>query len=138
MVPRAVIMKTGLKTVNNAKPVNTVRSVNTARPFSTARYFNIVRPSYTDHPKSTVSCARPKTNFQNQAQSTVKRPFYKKTTLTKRSNNQNINTGKQTVNTVRPNVNTVRSNSQLNEKGFVDSGCSRHMSRNKAHLSDFK
>ncbi|GJW28787.1 putative ribonuclease H-like domain-containing protein [Tanacetum coccineum] len=37
MVPRAVLMKTGLKTVNNAKPVNIVRSVNTARPFSTAR-----------------------------------------------------------------------------------------------------
>ncbi|GKC62426.1 putative ribonuclease H-like domain-containing protein, partial [Tanacetum coccineum] len=36
MVPRAVLMKTGLKTVNNAKPLNTVRSVNTARSFSTA------------------------------------------------------------------------------------------------------
>ncbi|GJS78048.1 putative ribonuclease H-like domain-containing protein [Tanacetum coccineum] len=33
-------------------------------------------------------------------------------------------------------VNT--SNSQLNDKGFVDSGCSRHMSGNIAHLSDFK
>ncbi|GJT43573.1 putative ribonuclease H-like domain-containing protein [Tanacetum coccineum] len=32
MVPRAVLMKTGLKTVN------TVRSVNTDRPFSTARF----------------------------------------------------------------------------------------------------
>ncbi|GJW07497.1 putative ribonuclease H-like domain-containing protein, partial [Tanacetum coccineum] len=30
------------------------------------------------------------------------------------------------------------SNSQLNEKGFVDSGCSRYMSGNIAHLSDFK
>ncbi|GJU53217.1 gag-pol polyprotein [Tanacetum coccineum] len=52
---------------------------------------------------------------------------------------------------IRPNVNTVRargfnavkpsacwSNYQLNEKGFVDSGCSRHMSGNIAHLSDFK
>ncbi|GJW30542.1 retrovirus-related pol polyprotein from transposon TNT 1-94 [Tanacetum coccineum] len=91
---RAVLMKTGLKTIKNAKPLSTVRSVNTARPFSTAR---------------------------------------------------------QTVNTVRPNVNTVRargfnavkpsacwSNSQLNDKGFVDSGCSRHMSGNIAHLSDFK
>ncbi|GJU65224.1 ribonuclease H-like domain-containing protein [Tanacetum coccineum] len=122
-----------------------------------------VRPSYTAHPKSIVLCARPKTHFQNQAQSTVQRPFYKSTTLTKRSNNQNINTGRQTVNTVRPNVNTVRarrfnnvkpstcwvwrpinpngaslSNSQLNDKGFVDSGCSRHMSGNIAHLSDFK
>ncbi|GJQ90443.1 putative ribonuclease H-like domain-containing protein [Tanacetum coccineum] len=32
----------------------------------------------------------------------------------------------------------VQSNSQLNDKGFVDSGCSRHMSGNIAHLSDFK
>ncbi|GKF52298.1 hypothetical protein Tco_0148765, partial [Tanacetum coccineum] len=36
MVPRAVLMKTGLKTVKNAKPLSTVRSVNTARPVSTA------------------------------------------------------------------------------------------------------
>ncbi|GJZ92379.1 putative ribonuclease H-like domain-containing protein [Tanacetum coccineum] len=159
MVPRAVLMKTGLKTVKNTKPLSTVRSVNTARPVSTARCVNTVRPHNTAHPKPTVSCARPKTHFQNQAQ----RPFFKNTTLTNRSNIQNINTGRQTVNTVRPNVNTVRargfnavkpsacwvwrpikpngaslSNSQLNEKGFVDSGCSRHMSGNIAHLSDFK
>ncbi|GJU90483.1 putative ribonuclease H-like domain-containing protein [Tanacetum coccineum] len=81
---RAVLMKTGLKTVNTARPVNIVRSVNTGRPFSTARSFNTVRPSYTAHPKSTVHCARPRTYFQNQAQSTVHRPFYKRTTLTKR------------------------------------------------------
>ncbi|GJU39081.1 putative ribonuclease H-like domain-containing protein [Tanacetum coccineum] len=163
MVPRAVLMKTGLKTVKNAKPLSTARSVNTARPFSTARTVNTVRPYNTAHPKSTVSCARPKSHFQNKAQLTVQRPFYKNTALTKRSNIQNINTGRQTVNTVRPNVNTVRarefnavkpsacwvwrpikpngaslSNSQLNDKGFVDSGCSRHMSGNIAHLSDFK
>ncbi|GKC00087.1 hypothetical protein Tco_0986223 [Tanacetum coccineum] len=59
-----------------------VRSVNTARPFSTARSFNTVRPSYTAHPKSIVHCARPRTYFQNQAQSTVQRPFYKRTALT--------------------------------------------------------
>ncbi|GJW48513.1 ribonuclease H-like domain-containing protein [Tanacetum coccineum] len=140
MVPRAVLMRTGLKTVKNAKPLSTVRSVNTVRPVSTARFVNTVRPYNTAHPKPTVSCARPKTHFQNQAQ----RSFYKNTALTKRSNIQNINTAKQAVNTVRPNVNTVRargfnaSNSQLNEKGFVDSGCSRHMSGNIAHLSDFK
>ncbi|GKF75705.1 hypothetical protein Tco_0225149, partial [Tanacetum coccineum] len=140
---------------NHEKPVNTVRSVNTARPFSTARSVNPVRPYYTAHPKSTVSCARPKTHIQNQAHSTVQRPFYKSTTLTKRSNNQNINTGRQNVNTVRARrFNAVKpsacwvwrpikpngaslSNSQLNEKGFVDSGCSRHMSRNIAHL-DFE
>ncbi|GJV79848.1 putative ribonuclease H-like domain-containing protein [Tanacetum coccineum] len=81
MAPRAVLMKTGLKTVNTARPINTVRSVNTGRPFSTARSFNTVRPSYTAHLKSTVHCARPRTYFQNQAQSTVHRPFYKRTTL---------------------------------------------------------
>ncbi|GJQ96295.1 hypothetical protein Tco_0007434 [Tanacetum coccineum] len=83
MAPKAVLMKTGLKSVNTARPVNTVRSVNTGRPFSTARSFNTVRPSYTAHPKSI-------------------------------------------------------SNSQLNDKGFVDSGCSRHMTGNIAHLLDFK
>ncbi|GKA54740.1 retrovirus-related pol polyprotein from transposon TNT 1-94 [Tanacetum coccineum] len=92
MAPRAVLMKIGLKTVNNARPVNTVRSVHTSRPFSTARSFNTVRPSYTTHPKSTSNCARPNTYFQNQAQSIVHRPFYKRTTLRKRSYKQNVNT----------------------------------------------
>ncbi|GJU22153.1 putative ribonuclease H-like domain-containing protein [Tanacetum coccineum] len=138
MAPRAVLMKTGLKFVNTARTVNTVR------------------PSYTAHPKSTVHCARPRTYFQNQAQSTVHRPFYKRTALTKRCFNQRFNTGRQTVNTVRARgFNAVKpsacwvwrpikpngaslSNSQLNDKGFVDSGCSRHMTGNITHLSDFK
>ncbi|GJV66517.1 hypothetical protein Tco_1482026 [Tanacetum coccineum] len=51
------------------------------------------------------------------------------------------------VNTARPYtapVNDVRATRvnagkpQLNDKGFVDSGCSRHMTRNIAYLSDFK
>ncbi|GKC80809.1 ribonuclease H-like domain-containing protein [Tanacetum coccineum] len=108
MVPRAVLMKTGLKTINKARHVNTVRSVNTGRPFSTARSFNTVRPSYTAHPKSTSNCARPMTYFQNQVQSTVHMPFYKRTALTKRSYNQNVNTRRQNVNTGKQNVNTVR------------------------------
>ncbi|GJS20947.1 hypothetical protein Tco_0449579 [Tanacetum coccineum] len=83
MAPRAVLMKTGLKLVNTARPVNTVRSVNTDRPFSTARSFNTIRPSYTAHPKSTIHYARPRIYFQNQAQSTVHMPFYKRTALTK-------------------------------------------------------
>ncbi|GJS38358.1 hypothetical protein Tco_0563401 [Tanacetum coccineum] len=95
MAQRAILMKTGLKSVNTARPVNT------GRPFSTARSFNTVRPSYTAHPKSTVHCARPRTYFQNQAQSTVHVPFYKRTTLTKRCFNQRFNTDRQTVNTIR-------------------------------------
>ncbi|GJU75675.1 hypothetical protein Tco_1272745 [Tanacetum coccineum] len=38
---------------------------------------------------------------------------------------------------IKPNGASL-SNSQLNDKGFVDSGCSRHMTGNIAHLSDFK
>ncbi|GKD94606.1 hypothetical protein Tco_1374443 [Tanacetum coccineum] len=113
MAPRAVLMKTGLKIVNNARPVNTIRSINTGRPFSTARSFNTVRPSYTAHPKSTIHCARPRTYFQNQAQSTVHRPFYKKTALTNRCLNKRFNTGStNSISTVSSTVNTVR------ERGF--------------------
>ncbi|GJX50572.1 hypothetical protein Tco_0277417 [Tanacetum coccineum] len=104
MAPRAVLMKTGLKSFNTARPVNTVRSVNTGRPFSTARSSNTVRPFYTDHPKSTIQYARPRTYFQNQAQSTVHRPFSKRTTFTKRCFNQKFDTGRpfrSTVNTVK-------------------------------------
>ncbi|GJZ21524.1 hypothetical protein Tco_0558563 [Tanacetum coccineum] len=146
MAPRAVLMKTDLKSVNTAT------SVNTGRPFSTARSFNTVRPSYTAHTKSTVHCARLRTYFQNQAQSNVHRPFYKRTTLTNRCFNQRFNTSRQTVNTVRARgFNAVKPSScwvwrpikpngasQLNDKGFVDSACSRHMTRNITHLSDFK
>ncbi|GKF18147.1 hypothetical protein Tco_0063065 [Tanacetum coccineum] len=98
MAPRAVSMKTGLKSFN------TVRSVNTGRPFSTARSFSTVRPFYTAHPKSTIHCARPRTNFQNQAQSTIHRPFYKRTALTKRCFNQRFNTDRP----FRSIVNTVK------------------------------
>ncbi|GJX08201.1 hypothetical protein Tco_0196133, partial [Tanacetum coccineum] len=61
MSPKGVLMKTSLT------PVNTVRPVNTA------------------HPKTTVHSAKSKTHFSKQAQSTAKRPFYKQTTLTRRS-----------------------------------------------------
>ncbi|GJW04176.1 hypothetical protein Tco_1563032 [Tanacetum coccineum] len=48
------------------------------------------------------------------------------------------------VNTARPNlavVNDVRANQghpQKEDQGYVDSGCSRHMTRNMSYLSDFK
>ncbi|GJY48611.1 putative ribonuclease H-like domain-containing protein [Tanacetum coccineum] len=61
MSPKAVLLKTGLT------PLNTVRPVNTA------------------HPKTAVHSAKSKTHFFKQAQSTAKRPFYKQTTLTRRS-----------------------------------------------------
>ncbi|GJR18564.1 putative ribonuclease H-like domain-containing protein [Tanacetum coccineum] len=113
MSPKAVLMKTGLT------PVNTVRLVNTA------------------HPKTTVHSAKSKTHFSKQAQSTAKRPFYKQTTLTRRSVHEakrHYYTGRHyAVNTARSysgQVNAVRGKGvmtgkpQHDDKGFVDSGCS--------------
>ncbi|GJY33145.1 ribonuclease H-like domain-containing protein [Tanacetum coccineum] len=121
MSPKAVLLKTGLT------PVNTVRPVNTA------------------HPKTAVHSAKSKTHFSKQAQSTAKRPFYKQTTLTRRSLHEakrHYYTGRHNaVNTARSytgQVNAVRGKPQHDDKGFVDSGCSRHMTGNIAYLSDFK
>ncbi|GJU50940.1 putative ribonuclease H-like domain-containing protein [Tanacetum coccineum] len=90
MAPRAVLMKTGLRPLNTARPVNTA------------------------HPKTTVYSARPMSYFSKSAQSTVKRPYQTKTTLTNNYFNQKVNTVKGKVNTARPNaVNTARPNSAV-------------------------
>ncbi|GJV45956.1 putative ribonuclease H-like domain-containing protein [Tanacetum coccineum] len=87
MVPRLVLMKTGLRSLNTARPINIA------------------------HPKTTVYSARPMP---------------------------------KAVNTDRPNsavVNAVRTNQghpQKEDQGYVDSGCSRHMTGNMSNLSDFK
>ncbi|GJW35288.1 putative ribonuclease H-like domain-containing protein [Tanacetum coccineum] len=128
MTPRAVLMKTGLKPLNTARPVNTA------------------------HPKTIVYRARPMSCFSKLAQSTVKRPYQSRTTLTNKNSNQKVNTAKEkvytakpkAVNTARPTsavVNAVRANqghSQKEDQGYVDSGCSRHMTGNMSYLSYFK
>ncbi|GJY20518.1 putative ribonuclease H-like domain-containing protein [Tanacetum coccineum] len=90
MVPRAVLMKTGLKSFNTARTVNTA------------------------HPKSIVFSAKPMSRFSKSAQSTVKRPYQSKTVLTNKIFSQKVNTAKVKVNTVRPKaVNTARPNSEV-------------------------
>ncbi|GKE17488.1 hypothetical protein Tco_1425065 [Tanacetum coccineum] len=116
MAPRAVLMKTGLKSFNTARPVNTVRSVNTGRPFSTARPF-----------RSTVNTVRARGfNAVKPSACWVWRPI--------KLNGASLVFNKYNYIDAQGKSN----NSQLNDKGFVDSGCSRHMTGNIAHLSDFK
>nr|GEW89064.1 hypothetical protein [Tanacetum cinerariifolium] len=141
-----------------------IESKNTARPVSTA------------HPKTTVYSARPTLCFLKSAQSTVKRPYQQRTSLTNKIFCQKVNTAKgkfytarskpvntsrprlvntarprpvniarpRPVNTARPNsavVNVVRVNQihpQKEYQGYVDSGCSRHMTGNMSYLSEFK
>ncbi|GJU49694.1 putative ribonuclease H-like domain-containing protein [Tanacetum coccineum] len=90
IVPRAVLMKTGLRPLNTARPVNTA------------------------HPKTTVYSARPMSYFSKSLQSTVKRPYQMRTTLTNKYFCQKVNTARpKTVNTARLNktvVNDVRAN----------------------------
>ncbi|GJV65139.1 ribonuclease H-like domain-containing protein [Tanacetum coccineum] len=116
-----VLLKTGLTSLNTVKHVNTA------------------------HPKIAVHSAKSKTHFSKQVQSTAKRPIYKQTALTRTS----VHTAKRhyytrrynAVNTARSytgQVNVVRGKPQHDDKGFVDSGCSRHMTGNIAYLSDFK
>ncbi|GJS10433.1 hypothetical protein Tco_0367229 [Tanacetum coccineum] len=90
MVPRAVLMKTGLRPLNTARPVNTA------------------------HPKTTVYSARPMSHFSKSAQSTVKRPYQIRTTLTNKNFSQKVNTAKGKFYTARPKaVNTARPNSAV-------------------------
>ncbi|GKB08976.1 ribonuclease H-like domain-containing protein [Tanacetum coccineum] len=124
IVPRAVLMKTGLKPLNTARPVNTA------------------------HPKKIVYSARPMSRFSKPAQSTIRRPIQMKTTLTNKNLNQKVNTTKApnsaVVNAVRANMaNAVKASAywghpQNEDQGYVVSGCSRHMTGNMSYLTDFK
>ncbi|GJU85577.1 putative ribonuclease H-like domain-containing protein [Tanacetum coccineum] len=137
-VPRAVLMKFGLKALNTARQ-NSSRAavlVNTARPINTA------------YPRPTVNYARPASNVFNKAHSHIRRSF-NKFTINKNSNfNKKVNTVERNVTTVGPKAvvsdnkgneaNTGNPQLELQEKGVIDSGCSRHMTGNMSYLSDYK
>ncbi|GJY86186.1 hypothetical protein Tco_0500212 [Tanacetum coccineum] len=155
-VPKAVLMKSGIKTLNTVGQnfLKVAVSVNTARPINTA------------YPRQSVNSARIALNVFNRAHSHVRRPFNNSTT------NKNINL-KEKVNIVKGNVttdgpkavvsdnkgneaNAVKASAcwvwrpkqkildhgnpqlELHEKGVIDSGCSRHMTGNKSYLSDYE
>ncbi|GKB74665.1 ribonuclease H-like domain-containing protein [Tanacetum coccineum] len=93
MVPKAVLMRSGLVSLTTAKPVNTAQ------------------------PKTTMNIARPMTNVFNKAHSTVRRPINNKTTAKNINFNQMVNTVKGTkVNTAKPKavVNAARPKAVLN------------------------
>ncbi|GJY63225.1 hypothetical protein Tco_0464685 [Tanacetum coccineum] len=152
MVPRAVLMKSGLVSINTARQVNAA------------------------HTKTTVNAARPMSYLSKKAHSTVKRPIHKNTTFKNSNFNQSVNTVKdKNANTVRPkavvndtrpkaivnvvkgnNVNAVKASScwvwklktkvldhgnpqmDLQDQGVIDSGCSRNMTGNMSYLTDYE
>ncbi|GKA66036.1 ribonuclease H-like domain-containing protein [Tanacetum coccineum] len=133
MVPKAVLMKSGLVSLTTARPVNTAQ------------------------PKTTTNSARSMTNVFNKERSTVRRPINNKTTIKNSNFNQKVNTVKgKNVNIVRPKavVNNARPKAVVNvvkgnhvndvkapafwDKGVIDSRCSRHMTWNMSYLTEFE
>ncbi|GKA78963.1 hypothetical protein Tco_0785500 [Tanacetum coccineum] len=89
LVPRTVLIKSGLVSVNTARQVN-------------------VAPS-----KTTVNAARPMSYLSKTAHSTVKRPIHKNIAFKNSNINQKVNTVRgKNVNTARPKavVNVVKGN----------------------------
>ncbi|GJU98526.1 putative ribonuclease H-like domain-containing protein [Tanacetum coccineum] len=149
MVPKAVLMKSGLVSVNTARQVNTT------------------------HTKATVNGASPMSNLSKTAHSTVERPINKNTTFKNSNFNQRVNTVndknvnakavviaarlKAIVNVVKGNnVNAVKASAcwgwkpktkvldhgnlqmDLQDQRVIDSGCSRHVAGNMSYLTDNK
>ncbi|GJQ95123.1 putative ribonuclease H-like domain-containing protein [Tanacetum coccineum] len=139
MVPKAVLMRSGLVSLTTARPVNTAQ------------------------PRTIVNSARPMTNIFNKAHSTVRRPINNKTSTKNNNFNKrvnivsgmNVNTArpKAVVNAARPKavLNAVKGNQQcinhsekgnlqmdLQDQGLIDIGCSRHMTGNMSYLTDFE
>ncbi|GJV05834.1 putative ribonuclease H-like domain-containing protein [Tanacetum coccineum] len=138
MVPRAVLMKSGLVSINTARQVNAA------------------------HSKTIVNAARPMSYLSKTTHSTVKRPIHKNTTF----KNSNINQRGKNLNTARPkavvnavkgnNVNAVKASAcwvwkpktkvldhgnpqmDLQDQGVIDSRCSRHMTGNMSYLTDYE
>ncbi|GJV77798.1 ribonuclease H-like domain-containing protein [Tanacetum coccineum] len=119
----------------NSQSPRAAVSVNTARPINIA------------YPGPTVNCARPASNVFNKAHSHVRRPFNKFTSNKDSNLNEKVNTVKGNVTTAGPKA--VVSDNKGNEanavkalayprKRVIDSGCSRHMIRNKSYLSDYE
>ncbi|GJU20095.1 putative ribonuclease H-like domain-containing protein [Tanacetum coccineum] len=143
MVPRAVLIKSSLVSVNTARQVNAAPS------------------------KTTVNAARPMSYLSKTAHSTVKRSIHKNTAFKNNNLNQKVNTvrGKK-INIARPkavfnavkgnNFNTVKASAywvwkpknkvldhgnpqmDLQDQGVIDSGCSRHMIGNMSYLTNYE
>ncbi|GKE77092.1 hypothetical protein Tco_1543212 [Tanacetum coccineum] len=150
MAPRAVLMKTDLKPLNTVWPVNTAHhktTVYSARPMSC---FYKSAQSTVKRPYQ-IRIALTNKNFSQKFNTA--RP---KAVNIARPNSVVVNAvRKNQVNAVKASacwvwrptkldsalITLKRHNyghSQKEDQGYVDSGCSRHMSGNMSYLSDFK
>ncbi|GJY46057.1 putative ribonuclease H-like domain-containing protein [Tanacetum coccineum] len=137
-VPTAVLTRTGKIPVSTARASGT-NNVSTARQNfnSQAVLTNAARKISTVKPF--VNRVRPKTVF-HKTHSPFRRPFNNTTALRTNFSKQKVNTAE--VNAVSA-VGGKRETADyphraLKNKGIVDSGCSRHMTGNKAYLAEYQ
>ncbi|GJT77384.1 ribonuclease H-like domain-containing protein [Tanacetum coccineum] len=124
-VPTAILTKSGNVPVNTAKQSSLRATVSN----STARYVN------TAATRPTVNDAKPSSNVFHKSHSSVKRTIYQRTVPKNISAVQGHeeNAVKSSACWIwRP---TGKGNPQyaLQDQGIFDSGCSRHMTRNKSY-----
>ncbi|GJV14419.1 ribonuclease H-like domain-containing protein [Tanacetum coccineum] len=157
-VPKAVLTKTGIFLVNTARQnlssqaaaTSTARKVNTARPI-----VNKIRPRnnfYKSHSpirKPSNRTTTPKANFANHkvntaGDKTVSAVGGNRETAVKASAGCNWRSKRHYWNKVSK-YNSGSNSSKnddpqkaLKNKGIVDSGCSRHMTGNKAYLVEYQ
>ncbi|GKB93467.1 ribonuclease H-like domain-containing protein [Tanacetum coccineum] len=130
MVPRAVLMKSGLVLINTPRQniSKTAVLVNTARQVNTTRQVN------TAHSKTIVNDARPMSYLSKTTHLTLKRPIYKNKAFKNSNINQRDNTirGKK-INTARPKtvVNAVKGDNLNAVKASA-------YQRNMSYLTDYK
>ncbi|GJY78171.1 ribonuclease H-like domain-containing protein [Tanacetum coccineum] len=137
-VPSAVLTRTGIIPVNTARTSGT-KNFSTARQSfnrqtvltNTAMKVNTVKPI--------VNRVRPANVFY-KTHSSSSRPFKKPTVHRTDFSKQKVNTAKvNAVSTVGGKRETADyPHRALKNKGIVDSGCSRHMTGNKAYLDEFQ
>ncbi|GJS99123.1 hypothetical protein Tco_0820293 [Tanacetum coccineum] len=138
-VPSAVMTNSGKVPVNTAKQSFLRAAIST----STTRYVNIAAS------RPTVNVAKPSSNVFHKSHSPVKRTSYQRTSPKNSDLKEKVNTVK--VNNVttagtKAVVSAVQGHKAhagnpqhaLKDQGIVDSGCSRHMTGNKAYISDYQ
>ncbi|GJW65010.1 putative ribonuclease H-like domain-containing protein, partial [Tanacetum coccineum] len=132
-VPTVVLTRTGRIPVNTASHNFNSQAVST----SAARKVNAVRPIVNEN--------RPRNNF-HKSHSPIRRPFNRTTAPRTNFSNQKVNTaevkavsavGGKRETAVKPSAG-LSDTRALKNKGIVDSGCSRHMTGNKAYLAEYQ
>ncbi|GJW02044.1 putative ribonuclease H-like domain-containing protein [Tanacetum coccineum] len=150
VLTRAGLVNTDRSNISTARSISTVRPVYTVRPISTARPLaskiaqsnSVIRPN---HPR--LDIVRPKTSNSPIKRSYFTQPVYRPKDLkpdVKTFGIKNITVGTRAV-VSKGKVENVLKKAKwgnpeilLQDHAVVDSGCSSHMTGNKAYLSDYE